>query len=82
MSECLYGDTDCPIVDLREETCTNVSIRLSILMKKMKKGELQKFLITRPQYLQVEGIPKRYNLFMDKEQAGEDYIITISQSNI
>lgn len=52
-----------------------------MLMKRLKMGDVQKILITRPQFLQVEGIPKRYNLFMDVKESGEDYLITISHSN-
>ena len=78
MSECLYGDINCSIVDLREETCTNVSIRLSLLIKRMKKGDIQKILITRTQYHQVEGIPQRFNIFMEKEESGHDCLITLS----
>ncbi|KAF5091515.1 hypothetical protein KHC33_05135 [Methanospirillum sp. J.3.6.1-F.2.7.3] len=78
MSECLYGNVDCSMRDLRDETCTNVSIQLSLLMKRLKRGEVKKIMLTRKQYAQVEGINKRFHLSMEKEESGNDLLITIS----
>lgn len=64
--------------DLRDETCTNVSIQLSLLMKRLKRGEVKKIMLTRKQYAQVEGINKRFHLSMEKEESGNDLLITIS----
>lgn len=78
MSECLYGNVDCSIRDFRNETCTNVSIQLSLLMKRIKRGEIKKIMLTRKQYDQIEGINQRFHLSMQKEESGNDYLITIS----
>lgn len=77
MSEHLFGN-NCQFMDLRNETCTNLSIQFSLLVKRMKEGEIQKIMLTRKQYSQIEGIPPRLKLFMKKEKSGNDYLITIS----
>ena len=64
--------------DLRDETCTNVSIQLSLLMKRLKRGEVKKIMLTRKQYDQIEGINQRFHLSMEKEESGNDYLITIT----
>ena len=78
MSECLYGNVECSMRDLRDETCTNVSIQLSLIMKRLKQGEMKKIMLTRKQYAQIEGINQRFHLFMEKEESGNDYLVTIS----
>jgi|GEM_PF-2144770 len=82
MSECLYGDPELKCSDLRDETCTNLSIRLSLLLKKMKIGDRQKIVVTQKQFSQIDGIPERNNIQTIKERMNEDVLITLEKKVI
>ena len=81
MSECLSGNPKSELKDLRDETCTNLSIQLSLLMKRMRVGEQRKIIVTRKQYPQIEGIPERYKIHAMREEYGDDYLLTFSHEN-
>lgn len=78
MSECLYGNVELIPADLRDETCTNLTIALSLLMRRIKPGELRSIIVTSKQYIQIEGIPEKRKLKVTKEEFGDDLLITLS----
>ena len=79
MSECLFGENDCEMRDLRNETCTNLTIQLSLLMKSMKPGDKRKIIVTPKQYVQIEGVPGRFSINSTKELSRYDILITLSK---
>jgi TusA-related sulfurtransferase len=79
MSECLFGENEREMRDLRNETCTNLTIQLSLLMKSMKPGEKRRIIVTPKQYIQIEEIPDRFHIKITKEICRDDLLITLQK---
>lgn len=64
-------------VDLRDESCTNLAIRIALIMKSMKSGDDRAILVTRKQSAGMAGIPERSGVRVVTEPSGNDILLLL-----
>lgn len=65
--------------DIRNETCTNLSILLKLLTRKIKPGETIPLIVTRKQLIQIEEIVAQYGISVHHEPLPEDLLVTVTK---
>ncbi|WP_319579896.1 hypothetical protein [uncultured Methanospirillum sp.] len=66
--------------DIRDETCTNLSLLLNLLIRNIKPGEEFQVITTRRQLVQIEEVLRQNNIDVEHESLPEDLLVTISRS--
>nr|WP_319538606.1 hypothetical protein [uncultured Methanospirillum sp.] len=66
--------------DIRDETCTNLSLLLNLLIRNIKPGERFQVITTRRQLVQIEEVLRQNNIDVEHESLPEDLLVTISRS--
>jgi hypothetical protein len=68
--------------DIRDETCTNLSILLKLLIRNIKPGEAIPLIVTRKQLIMIEEILVQHNISVHHEPLPEDLLVTVSRPAI
>ena len=67
--------------DIRDETCTNLSILLKLLIRNIKPGEPVQFIVSKKQVIQIEEILSKNGIGIHEEKLHQDLLLTVAKPN-
>jgi len=65
--------------DIRDETCTKLSVLLKLLMRNIKPGETIPLIVTKKQLNQIEEILLPYGFSVQHEPLPEDLLVSVTR---
>ncbi len=68
--------------DIRNETCTNLSILINLLIRKIQPGDFVSLVVTRKQLLHIEEILAERGFVIGQQPLPEDLLITLSKLDV
>lgn len=66
--------------DIRDETCTNLSILLKLLIRNIKPGDTVPLITTKKQLILIEDILSKNGLRVHHEPLPDDLLVTVTRS--
>lgn len=68
--------------DIRNETCTNLSILINLLIRRIQPGDCVSLVVTRKQLLHIEEILTERGIVIGQQALPEDLLITLSKPEV
>ncbi len=65
--------------DIRNETCTNLSILINLLIRRIQPGDCVSLVVTRKQLIHIEEILTERGIVIRQQPLPEDLLITLSK---
>jgi TusA-related sulfurtransferase len=72
------NQADIP-TDIRDETCTNLTILLKLFIRKIQPGEVLQVIGTKKQLIQIEDIVSGFGISVSHEVLPEDLLISLGK---
>jgi hypothetical protein len=67
--------------DIRDETCTNLSILLKLLIRNINPGETIQMIATKKQLIQIEEVLSQNGIYVQSSQLPVDLLLEVTKPN-